>query len=229
MQQRPEASEVLPGAGEALEETRERRLARHPFDPEQCGHHRIAAQVSEVGEFLRAAQQALDKTEHLRQRTQRVVGGRLRVRQATRDQFPPATLRQERPERRGARVRAELLIGELDLDRLARAFERDLFGHRLVKRASALRLVFFHSITSHFPNGGAFSNASLRLRRVDHQLRLPDRPNVGRLLFGFELSIPRGSDARFGRQRFASITSNHALVIICSLYWDSGSGEFVDL
>jgi hypothetical protein len=31
----------------------------------------------------------------------------------------------ERPERRGAGVRGELLIGELDLDRLTGAFELD--------------------------------------------------------------------------------------------------------
>jgi hypothetical protein len=52
---------------------------------------------------------------------------------------------QKRPESRGASVRAELLVGELDLDGLAGVFELDLLGYRLVKRAGARRLGCFHS------------------------------------------------------------------------------------
>ena len=62
-----------------------------------------------------------------------------------RHHFAPPALMHERPERRGAGVRAELLIGELDFDRLTGAFELDFFRHRLVNRVSALRLIRFHS------------------------------------------------------------------------------------
>jgi hypothetical protein len=159
-EERPEAREILPRAGEALEETRERRLARHPLDPQQGRHHRIAPQVGHVGEFLRPTEQALDETEHLGQRAQCVVGGRLRMRQAPGDHFAPATLLQERPKRRSARVRAELLVGELDLDRLAGALELDLFGHLLVNRVFALRLIRFHS-----PSVSSRSVAPFQLHR----------------------------------------------------------------
>ena len=150
-EERTEAREILPRAGEALEETGEGRLAGHALDPEQRGHHRIAPQVGQVGEFLRAAEQALHKAEHFGERAQGVVRDRRRVRQATCDQFAPTAFVQERPERRRPRMRTELLVGELDLDGLARALELDLFGHRLVNRALALRLIRFHSpsISSH--------------------------------------------------------------------------------
>lgn len=51
----------------------------------------------------------------------------------------------ERPERRGARVRTELLVGELDFDRPPGTLELHFLCHRLVGRAVALRLVLFHS------------------------------------------------------------------------------------
>ena len=104
-----------------------------------------------MGELLRAAEQALHKAEHFRHRSQGVVRDRCRMRQTTGDQFAPTRLVQKRPERRRPRVRAELLVGKLDLDGLATAFELDLFGHRLVNRALALRLIRFHSpsISSH--------------------------------------------------------------------------------
>ena len=54
-------------------------------------------------------------------------------------------LMQKRPERCRARMRAQLLLGELDLDRLAHTFELDFFGHRSVNRAFALRSIRFHS------------------------------------------------------------------------------------
>lgn len=68
--QRPETGEVLPRPGEALEKPCERRLARHPLDPEQRRHHRITTQVGALGEFLRAAEQPLHKTENLGDRTE---------------------------------------------------------------------------------------------------------------------------------------------------------------
>ena len=76
---------------------------------------------------------------------ERVVGGRLRVWQTTGDQLAPAALLQERPKRRAAGMRAELLVGELDLDGLTRALESDRASHRWVNRAGARRLVRFHS------------------------------------------------------------------------------------
>ena len=104
-----------------------------------------------MSQLLRAAEQALHKAEHFRDRAQRVARDRRGVRQTTCDQFAPTGFVQERPERRRPRVRAELLVGELDFDRLAPAFELDLLGHRLVNRALALRLIRFHSpsISSH--------------------------------------------------------------------------------
>ena len=98
-----------------------------------------------MGEFLRATEQALDEAEHFREWTERVVRRGLGVRQAARDQFAPPAPVQKRPKSRGASVGAELLVGELDLDGLAGAFELDLLGYRLVKRAGARRLGCFHS------------------------------------------------------------------------------------
>ena len=43
-----------------------------------------------MDQFLRAAEQTGEETEHLVERTERVVGGRLRVREASGDQFAPA-------------------------------------------------------------------------------------------------------------------------------------------
>jgi hypothetical protein len=66
------------------------------------------------------------------------------MRQTAFQQLDPATLAQEGPERGRARVGTELLIGEADLDGLARAFELNVPGHRLVNRAYARRLRCFH-------------------------------------------------------------------------------------
>ncbi|MBI4622166.1 MAG: hypothetical protein HY736_02960 [Verrucomicrobia bacterium] len=68
MEQRPEASEIFLRADEALEETRERRLARHALDAEQIRYQRIAAQLGHLREFHRAAEQALHKAEYIGQR-----------------------------------------------------------------------------------------------------------------------------------------------------------------
>src|ERR1035437_10275804 len=139
------AREVFAGAGEALKETRERRLAGHAFDAEQLRHHRIAPQVGDVRELLGPTEQALHKAEHFGQRRERVVRGRLGVRQALRHQLAPAALVQERPKRRCPGVRAGLLGGAIDLGGLAGALELDLFGHSLVQRGGARRLDCFHS------------------------------------------------------------------------------------
>ena len=143
--ERTEAGEIAPRTGEALKETRERRLARHALDAEQRRHHRIASQVGHVREFLRPTEQPLHETEYFGDRLERVVRGRQGMRQALRHKLGPAAPVQERPERRRPGVRAELLVRELNLDGLTRAMEFDLFGHRLVIRAVALRLRFFHS------------------------------------------------------------------------------------
>ena len=114
-----------------------------------------------MGEFLRAEQQALDETEHLGVRAERVVGDRFRVRQAARDPLAPAAKVQERPERRRARVRAQLLVGELDLDGLARALESDRAAHRRVNRADARGLLCFHPPPVSSPTAAPF-----RLHRI---------------------------------------------------------------
>jgi hypothetical protein len=57
--------------------------------------------------------------------------------QAFLQQTDPAALAQESPEPRRAGTRAELLVGKLDLDGLAGAFEFNGAGHRLVNRACA--------------------------------------------------------------------------------------------
>ena len=82
------------------------------------------------------------------------------MRQALCHQLAPAAPVEERPERRRPGVRAKLLVGKLDLDRLARTLEFDLFGHRLVIRAVALRLRFFHS-----PSVNPRTVASFQLHR----------------------------------------------------------------
>jgi len=111
------------------------------------------------------AEQPLHKTQHFGDRTERIVQPGREVRQAPRHQFAPPALMHERPERRGAGVRAELLIGELDFDRLTGAFELDFFRHRLVNRVSALRLIRFHS-----PSISSQSVALFQLHRYSEVL-----------------------------------------------------------
>ena len=67
------------------------------------------------------------------------------MRQASLQQTNPAAQLQERPKRGAAGVRAELLVGEVDLDRLAAPFDFNRISHRLVNRANAQRLRCFHS------------------------------------------------------------------------------------
>jgi len=67
------------------------------------------------------------------------------MRQATGQQANPAALAQEGPESGTAGVGAQLLVGELDLDGLAAAFEFNGAGHRLVNRAGARGLCGYHS------------------------------------------------------------------------------------
>ena len=72
---------------------------------------------------------------------------------------------QKRPKRCCPGVRAQLLVGELDLNGLIGAFELNSLAHRLVSRAFAHTwLVFLHK-NNQPTNGGLNSTALLRLRR----------------------------------------------------------------
>ena len=84
-----------------------------------------------------AAQQTLDKPQRLAQRRKAVVGLGQRMRQAFFQQANPAAAMQKRPEGGRPRMRAELLVGELDLDGLIGALELNFRRHRLVSRACA--------------------------------------------------------------------------------------------
>jgi hypothetical protein len=88
----------------------------------------------------------LDKAEHFGERAQRVVRGRLSVRKTTGDLIAPAALVPERPELRRARVRTELLIGELDSDGLAGTLELDLFSYHLAKPSYRLKVRVWTSL-----------------------------------------------------------------------------------
>src|SRR5436853_6627008 len=71
---------------------------------------------------------------------------------------------QKRPNRCCPGVRAQLLVGELDLNGLIGAFELNSLAHRLVSRAFAHTwLVFLHK-NNQPTNGGLNSTALLRLR-----------------------------------------------------------------
>jgi hypothetical protein len=71
---------------------------------------------------------------------------------------------QKRPKRCCPGVRAQLLVGELDLNGLIGAFELNSLAHRLVSRAFAHTwLVFLHK-NNQPTNGGLNSTALLRLR-----------------------------------------------------------------
>src|SRR5436309_10539505 len=70
---------------------------------------------------------------------------------------------QKRPKRCCPGVRAQLLVGELDLNGLIGAFELNSLAHRLVSRAFAHTwLVFLHK-NNQPTNGGLNSTALLRL------------------------------------------------------------------
>src|SRR5437764_1313029 len=97
---------------------------------------------------------------------------------------------QKRPKRCCPGVRAQLLVGELDLNGLIGAFELNSLAHRLVSRAFAHTwLVFLHK-NNQPTNGGLNSTALLRLRpsRVSPGSRLA--PPVTRERDRFPLPHP---------------------------------------
>src|SRR5882724_11153092 len=61
-------------------------------------------------------------------------------------------------------MRAELLVGKLDLDGLIGTFKFNSRCHRLVSRACARRLIGFVHNNNQSTNGGANPTALLRLR-----------------------------------------------------------------
>src|SRR5216684_4207883 len=75
----------------------------------------------------------------------------------------PSAPMQEGPKSCCPGVRAELLVGELDLDGLMGAFELNLWCHRLVSRACARRLIGFIHKDNQSTNGGLSPTALLRL------------------------------------------------------------------
>ena len=66
-------------------------------------------------------------------------------------------------------MRAELLVGELDLDGLIGTFELNFRCHRLVSRACARRLIGFIHKNNQSTNGGASPTALLRLSALAHK------------------------------------------------------------
>src|SRR5258707_14329051 len=78
----------------------------------------------------------------------------------------PSAPMQEGPKSCRPGVRAELLVGELDLDGLMGAFELNLRCHRLVSRACARRLIGFIHKNNQSTNGDLSPTALLRLRAV---------------------------------------------------------------
>ena len=90
-----------------------------------------------MGELLGPAQQPLDKPKPLAQGLEVIVGFRQRVRQAFLQQGNPARPVKEGPKSGRPGVRAEFLVGELDLNGLVGALELNLRCHRLVSGACA--------------------------------------------------------------------------------------------
>ena len=98
-----------------------------------------------MGEFFRAAEQALDEGHGLVDGLDGVVA----LREAVRQQFPELadeTARmQEPPEHRAAGMRAEFLVGEADGDGLVAVFQYHGPVHRRVNRLVTWRFLFFHT------------------------------------------------------------------------------------
>jgi hypothetical protein len=178
--ERPEAAQVAARRGEPLEKSRQHRLAGHPLDPQQFRHQWIAAQIGNMGELARVAQQSVHEGQRLFQRQQLVVGKRRRMRQRGGQGFAPIQRMQPGPEQSAARVRGKLLIREADGDCLAVAFELKCPGHRLVIRARARRLRCFHT-----PPINPQSVAPFQLHGFGLNPRLKPRANFGRLCRGF--------------------------------------------
>ena len=112
-----------------------------------------------------AAQQVLQETQRLAQGRQAVVRFGQRMRQTTFQQADPATAVKERPESGRPGMRAEFLVGKLDLDGLAAAFELNGRCHRLVRRVRARTLIGFVHKNNQYTNGGTIPTAWLRLSR----------------------------------------------------------------
>src|SRR6266436_3294355 len=85
------------------------------------------------------------------------------MRQALLQQSNPAAPMQKGPKSCCPRMRAELLVGELDLNGLIGAFELNFGRHRLVSRACAHRLIGFVHKNNQSTNGGSSPTALLRL------------------------------------------------------------------
>src|SRR5882757_10163203 len=95
-----------------------------------------------------------------------------RMWQTSFQQGNPSTPMQEGPKSCCPGVRAELLVGELDLDGLMGAFELNSRCHRLVSRACARRLIGFIHKNNQSTNGGASPTAWLRLSTTPSASRL---------------------------------------------------------
>src|SRR5829696_3342300 len=89
---------------------------------------------------------------------------------------PPAAV-QKRPKGCRPGVRAELLVGELDLNGLVGGLELNFGRHRLVSRACARRLIGFIHKNNQSTNGGFSSTAWIRLSKPTSRNRHnPGRP-----------------------------------------------------
>src|SRR6266567_7217930 len=86
-----------------------------------------------------------------------------RMRQALFQQSNPPAPVQKGPKSCCPGVRAELLVGELDLNGLIGGFELYFRCHRLVSWACARRLIGFIHKNNQSTNGGLSSTALLRL------------------------------------------------------------------
>ncbi len=76
-----------------------------------------------MGQLFGPAKQPLYKARSLARRRKVIIGFGQRMRQALFQQPNPTAAMDKRPDRRRPRMGAELLIGEVDLNGLARAFK----------------------------------------------------------------------------------------------------------
>src|SRR5204862_8006583 len=116
-------TQVASGTGKPVKKPTQNRLTGYSLDPDHLGHHRVAPQIGDLRELLGATEQPLEKPKSLAQGRQTVVGFGQRMRQTFFQQTNPAAPMQIGPEGGRAGVRAELLVGKLDLDGLIGTLE----------------------------------------------------------------------------------------------------------
>ena len=112
------------------------------------------------------------------------------MRQAFLQQGNPATPMYKRPKSCRPSMRAELLVGKLDLDGLIGTFKLNSRCHRLVSRACARRLIGFIHKNIQSTNGGASPTASLRLSDPNNLVRFRATRCLAHIHMKPELVVP---------------------------------------